>query len=68
MTFGCSKARPPYHLQRFAPSCTGLPPRRSSFSSPRPEYRLLPPTGFGNLDYLLCRSAGGAIAIACSSM
>ena len=24
MTFGCFKASPRYHLQRFAPSCTGL--------------------------------------------
>ena len=33
LSFGCFKARPRYHLQRFAPSCNGLP-RVCSCSQP----------------------------------
>jgi hypothetical protein len=54
ISFGCSKARPRYHLQRFAPSCTGLPRRAVTFRSPRPDDRM--PT----VAYLAgtCRPAG----------
>lgn len=33
ISFGCSKARPRYHFQRFAPSCTELPRRAALFSA-----------------------------------
>jgi len=36
MSFGCSKARPRYQFQRFAPSCTGLPRQTAFLGSPRP--------------------------------
>jgi len=32
ISFGCFKARPRYHLQRFAPSCNGM--RRIAASNP----------------------------------
>jgi len=36
VSFGCSKARPRYQFQRFAPSCTGLPRQTAFLGSPRP--------------------------------
>ena len=34
VSFGCSKARPRYHLQRIAPPCTGLPGPNGHSGSP----------------------------------
>ena len=36
-SFGCSKARPRYHLQRIAPWRTGLPRWADPLRSPRPD-------------------------------
>jgi hypothetical protein len=37
ISFGCSKARPRYHLQRIASSCNGLPPWTAPVRSRRPD-------------------------------